>query len=147
MTQNEQPTPSATTGEPDVVIKVLEGRWKLPILFQLSRHRTMRFTDLARSIPNISKRMLAQQLKQMQIDGLVCRLTFDGTAIRIEYQLTDWGKALRPSLASLTKWRKAARKSKRGVGRSLVHSGATAVHRGARVGPEGAKRRATPTKL
>ncbi|MDK1374748.1 helix-turn-helix domain-containing protein [Sinorhizobium sp. 6-70] len=86
------------------MIKVLEGRWKLPILLQLSRSGAMRFSDLARSIPNISKRMLTQQLKQMQADGLVRRLILDGTATRVEYQLTDWGRALRPSLASLVEW-------------------------------------------
>lgn len=104
MNQKERHAPDAKNDSPDVVIKVLEGRWKLPILIQLSSRGSVRFTDLARSIPNISKRMLTQQLKQMQIDGLVRRLTSDGTATRVEYQLTDWGNALRPSLVSLVEW-------------------------------------------
>lgn len=104
MNQNKRVGPDASAGNPEHAIKVLEGRWKLPILLQLSRSGTMRFSDLARSIPNISKRMLTQQLKQLQIDGLVRRLTSDGTAPRVEYQLTEWGRALRPSLVSLVSW-------------------------------------------
>ena len=99
---------STKVGTPDHMIKVLEGRWKLPILLQLSRGGTMRFSDLARSIPNISKRMLTQQLKQMQSDGLVRRLTSDHAGRRVEYQLTDWGRALKPSLFSLVEWAQRA---------------------------------------
>ncbi|WP_246663196.1 helix-turn-helix domain-containing protein [Rhizobium sp. WL3] len=100
--------PDAPTGDPVDMIKVLEGRWKLPILLRLSRGGPMRFSDLARSIPDISKRMLSQQLKQMQIDGLVRRITADATLTRVEYQLTDWGKGLKPSLASLVEWAQKA---------------------------------------
>lgn len=90
------------------LIKILEGRWKLRILLQLSRFGAMRFSELARSIPRISKRMLTQQLKQMQVDGLVHRLTSDGTVTPTKYQLTDWGRGVAPSLVSLVEWAKKA---------------------------------------
>lgn len=119
MNQKTRLLPDAMSGGPDQMIKVLEGRWKLPILLQLSRCGAMRFSDLARSIPNISKRMLTQQLKQMQVDGLVRRLTSEGTATRVEYQLTDWGRALRPSLLSLMEWaQKGPRQGKQSTGTS-----------------------------
>ncbi len=82
------------------LIKILEGRWKLRILLQLSRSGAMRFSELARSIPRISKRMLTQQLKQMQVDGLVHRLTSDGTVTPSKYQLRIGAKAWHPVLSA-----------------------------------------------
>lgn len=108
MKRNVARTPHATAAAPEHLIQVLEGRWKFPILLRLSQAGGMRFSDLARSIPNISKRMLTQQLKQMQTDGLVSRLFSEGPPARVEYRLTDWGRALRPSLASLVEWSQMA---------------------------------------
>lgn len=90
--------------EAHLVLKVLEGRWKLPILLQLSISGPMRFSELARSIPNVSKRMLTQQLKQLQADGLISRHSLEGPAIRVQYRLTGWGRALKPCLFSLLHW-------------------------------------------
>ena len=57
-------------------LKVLEGRWKLILLFRLFGGKVLRFSDLERAIPAISQKMLIQQLRQMEADGVVHRTVF-----------------------------------------------------------------------
>lgn len=104
MNPSVRPAPETSPTEAHLVLRILEGRWKLPILLQLSISGPMRFSELSRSIPNVSKRMLTQQLKQLQVDGLISRHSLEGPAIRVRYELTDWGRTLRPCLISLRHW-------------------------------------------
>lgn len=84
--------------------KMLEGRWKLVILFHLFGGRLMRFSDLERAIPAISQKMLIQQLRQMEADGIVRRIVHHQVPPKVEYGLTDWGQALCPALDALLQW-------------------------------------------
>ena len=88
----------------DAILKLLEGRWKLTILFQLFGGQVLRFSDLERAIPGISQKMLIQQLRQMERDGIVRRTVHAQVPPRVEYALTDWGQALCPALDALLKW-------------------------------------------
>lgn len=85
-------------------LKLLEGRWKLNILFQLFGGRIMRFSDLERSIPLVSQKMLIQQLRHMEKDGIVRRIVHHQVPPKVEYALTDWGQALCPTLDALLTW-------------------------------------------
>jgi len=85
-------------------LKLLEGRWKLVILFHLFGGRVMRFSDLERAIPLISQKMLIQQLRQMEQDGIVHRIVHHQVPPKVEYRLTDWGQALCPALDALLTW-------------------------------------------
>ncbi|CUX48388.1 winged helix-turn-helix transcriptional regulator [Agrobacterium genomosp. 13] len=85
-------------------LKLLEGRWKLVILFHLFGGRIMRFSDLERAIPAISQKMLIQQLRQMEQDGIVVRIVHHQVPPKVEYALTDWGQALCPALDALLTW-------------------------------------------
>ena len=85
-------------------LKVLEGRWKLFILFQLFDGQVMRFSELERAIPDITQKMLTQQLRQLETDGLVQRKAYPVVPPHVEYSLTKWGQALCPTLDSLLKW-------------------------------------------
>ncbi|WP_341487918.1 helix-turn-helix domain-containing protein [Pararhizobium sp. A13] len=85
-------------------LKLLEGRWKLVILFHLFGGRIMRFSDLERAIPLISQKMLIQQLRQMEKDGIVLRIVHHQVPPKVEYRLTDWGQALCPALDALLTW-------------------------------------------
>ena len=85
-------------------LKLLEGRWKLIILFHLFGGRIMRFSDLERSIPLVSQKMLIQQLRQMERDGIVRRIVHHQVPPKVEYGLTDWGQALCPALDALLSW-------------------------------------------
>jgi len=83
---------------------MLEGRWKLVILFHLFGGNVLRFSDLERAIPAISQKMLIQQLRQMEKDGLVTRTVHPQVPPKVEYELTDWGQSLCPALDALLQW-------------------------------------------
>lgn len=83
---------------------MLEGRWKLVILFHLFGGHVLRFSDLERAIPAISQKMLIQQLRQMEQDGLVARTVYPQVPPKVEYQLTEWGQSLCPALDALLQW-------------------------------------------
>lgn len=85
-------------------LKLIEGRWKLVILFHLFGGRTLRFSDLERAIPAISQKMLVQQLRQMEKDGIVHRIVHHQVPPKVEYRLTEWGQALCPALDALLTW-------------------------------------------
>ncbi|SON54579.1 putative HTH-type transcriptional regulator YtcD [Hartmannibacter diazotrophicus] len=85
-------------------LKLLEGRWKLVILFHLFGGQVQRFSDLERSIPAVSQKMLIQQLRQMERDGIVHRTVYPQVPPKVEYSLTDWGQALCPALDALLTW-------------------------------------------
>jgi DNA-binding HxlR family transcriptional regulator len=82
----------------------IEGRWKLLILFHLFGGKVLRFSDLERAIPAISQKMLVQQLRQLEADGIVRRIVHTQVPPKVEYHLTTWGQSLCPALDSLLKW-------------------------------------------
>lgn len=86
------------------VFKILEGRWKLLILFHLFGGKRLRFSDLERAIPAISQKMLIQQLRQLEKDGVVNRIVHHQVPPKVEYCLTSWGQALCPALDALLTW-------------------------------------------
>lgn len=88
-------------------LKMLEGRWKLVILFHLFGGRVMRFSELERAIPGVSQKMLIQQLRQMEADSIVYRTVYPEVPPKVEYGLTDWGQALCPALDALLTWAEA----------------------------------------
>lgn len=85
-------------------LKMLEGRWKLVILFHLFGGRILRFSELERAIPGISQKMLIQQLRQLEKDGIVRRIVHHQVPPKVEYCLTDWGQELCPALDALLTW-------------------------------------------
>ncbi len=85
-------------------LEFLEGRWKLTILFQLFGGKVLRFSELERAIPGISQKMLIQQLRRMERDGIVRRIVHHQVPPKVEYGLTDWGQALCPALDALLRW-------------------------------------------
>src|ERR1700719_3753769 len=88
----------------EAVLRILEGRWKLLILFHLFGGKVRRFSELRRAIPAISEKMLIQQLRQMERDGVVRRFVHHQVPPKVESSLTDWGQALWPALDALLKW-------------------------------------------
>jgi DNA-binding HxlR family transcriptional regulator len=97
-------TPVTAAQDVEQAFKVLEGRWKLLILFHLFGGNILRFSDLEKAIPAISQMMLIQQLRQMEKDGIVRRIVHHQVPPKVEYGLTDWGQALCPALDALLKW-------------------------------------------
>src|SRR6476659_5418326 len=97
-------TPAAAAQDVERAFKVVEGRWKLLILFHLFGGKVLRFSELERAVPAISQKMLIQQLRQMEADGMVRRIVHHQVPPKVEYGLTDWGQALCPALDALLKW-------------------------------------------
>ncbi len=100
-------TPASAAAGIEDAIRMLDGRWKLVILFHLFGGRTLRFSDLERAVPAVSQKMLAQQLRQLERDGLVTRTVHPEVPPRVDYRLTAWGQSLCPALDQLLTWREA----------------------------------------
>lgn len=79
-------------------LKMISGRWKLPILFRLYADGMQRSSMLLRDIPDVSQKMLTQHLRELEADRLIRRIDFGETPPRVEYRLTDRGEALMPVL-------------------------------------------------
>lgn len=97
-------TPDTAASEVESILHLLEGRWKLVILFHLFGGKIQRFSDLEKLIPNVSQKMLAQQLRQLESDGIVIRTIYPQAPPKVDYQLTAWGQALCPALDTLLSW-------------------------------------------
>ena len=89
-------TPTSAASGVEDVLKMLEGRWKLIILFHLFDGNVQRYSDFEKLIPGISQKMLAQQLRQLEADGIVARKVYPQVPPKVEYRLTEWGQALCP---------------------------------------------------
>jgi len=84
--------------------RMLEGRWKMVIIFQLFARGRLRFSELERAIPAVSQKMLIQQLRELERDGIVRRTVYPQVPPRVEYDLTAWGQAMCPALDALLEW-------------------------------------------
>ena len=86
-----------------MAITLLGGKWKLPILYHL-RVQTLRFNALKKALPKITQKMLTQQLREMERDGLVQRKIYAEIPPKVEYSVTPITKKLDPILKSLCGW-------------------------------------------
>ena len=113
-------TPIAAAIDVEAIIRLLEGRWKLVILFHLFGGQVQRFSDLEKLITGISQKMLAQQLRQLEDDGIVERTVHQQVPPRVDYRLTEWGQELCPALDALLRW--AECKQERTATSSRLHA-------------------------
>ena len=97
-------SPESAASGVEQVLRLLEGRWKLIILFHLLDGKVQRYSDFEKLIPAISQKMLAQQLRQLESDGIVSRTVYPQVPPKVEYRLTEWGQALCPALDAMLKW-------------------------------------------
>lgn len=109
MTQNNKPISSSINTQMSQSLRILDGRWKLFLLFHLLDKDVMRFSELRRAIPGISPRVLSDHLKQLETDGLILTKSQKEIPSRVEYCLTQWGYDFDPVKDALITW--AAKKS------------------------------------
>lgn len=102
--KHDHHTPATAASGIEDAIQMLEGRWKLVILFHLFGGKKRRFSELERAIPSISQKMLIQQLRQLEQDGIVARIVHAQVPPKVEYHLTEWGQSLCPALDELLTW-------------------------------------------
>ncbi len=84
-------------------VELIGRRWSGAILRAMFAGR-VRFSDLASAVPGLSDRLLSERLKELESEGLIERRVFPETPVRIEYHLTDKGRALEPAVAELAAW-------------------------------------------
>ena len=84
-------------------VELIGGRWTGAVI-QLLLNGRMRFAELRDAIPEISDRMLSERLRELEAEGIVDRIVVPETPVRVEYQLTEKGRALEQALASVGKW-------------------------------------------
>lgn len=84
-------------------LKVLGGKWKILILWHL-KDDVRRFSELKRLIPEITEKMLMQQLRELEKDGIVNRNVYSEVPPKVEYSFTKYGLSLKPVLQVLCNW-------------------------------------------
>lgn len=84
-------------------LRVIGGKWKLSLLWAI-HDCSMRFNEFRRRLPGISQKMLTQQLRELEEEGLVQRRVIPEKPPKVEYSLTEYGKTLRPLFDVLDEW-------------------------------------------
>ncbi len=87
----------------DAAVDVVGGKWKPLVLWALSE-QPRRFGALRRELPGVSEKVLTQQLRELERDGIVRRTVYDQVPPRVEYSLTELGVSLERALAPLGDW-------------------------------------------
>lgn len=87
----------------ELTLNLIGGKWKVLILWHL-RNDTMRFSALKRQLPQITQKMLTQQLRELEEDNLIIRKVFPQVPPKVEYSLTESGKSLIPILETMCQW-------------------------------------------
>ncbi len=91
----------------ELTLELIGGKWKPIILWHLSQHeQALRFSELKRTMPNVTQKMLTQQLRELEEDRLVNRKVYAEVPPKVEYALTDIGKSLIPLLKTMDDWGK-----------------------------------------
>lgn len=96
--------PPCSPSDLEEALSVLEGRWKILVLFHLFSNEIMRFSELQRALPGVSQKMLTQQLRELEKEGVVFRTIHAEVPPRVEYGLTTRGGDLLPVLQALQTW-------------------------------------------
>jgi DNA-binding HxlR family transcriptional regulator len=99
---------AALTCGVQTTLSVIEGHWKLPILFRLL-DGTRRFGELRRYLPAATQRMLTLHLRELERDGLIHREVYREVPPKVEYSLTEMGRSLEPLLRLMSQWGHANR--------------------------------------
>ena len=99
LTKDELPLcPVATT------VQLIGNKWKLLIIRNLRMEDKQRFNQLLKTIPGISQKVLTENLRAMEADGLITRTVYPEVPPRVEYALSDLGNSMRPIMDAMEIW-------------------------------------------
>ncbi|MGU3398298.1 winged helix-turn-helix transcriptional regulator [Brucellaceae bacterium D45D] len=87
----------------EAAISLIDGKWKSVVLFHLL-DGTLRFNELRRQIPGVTQRMLTNQLRELEEDGLINRKIYAQVPPKVEYSLSSLGRSIEPILLALKDW-------------------------------------------
>lgn len=88
----------------EMTLAVIGGRWKPVILFKLMEEGVLRFGELRRHVPGATQKMMTNQLRELERDGVVHREVYPEVPPKVEYSLTDYGRSLAPILIAMRDW-------------------------------------------
>ena len=90
-------------------MELLSGKWKFHILGTLLQAGKLRFMDLLREVDGIGAKMLSKELQDMEMNRLISRTVLNTKPVTVEYEMTDYGKTLAPSIDEIVQWGTAHR--------------------------------------
>lgn len=93
----KSPCPVTTT------LSVIGGKWK-PIILFIIQDRKKRFGEIKKLIPTITQKMLTQQLRELEQDGIINRKVYPVVPPKVEYSMTEYGQSLSPILKVMAEW-------------------------------------------
>lgn len=85
-------------------IELIGRRWTGAIVSVLIHRSTLRFGEIADSVPELSDRLLSERMKELEARGVVVRTVRQGRPVRVEYELTEMGRELAPAVRELERW-------------------------------------------
>ncbi|MBB6452524.1 DNA-binding HxlR family transcriptional regulator [Salirhabdus euzebyi] len=85
-------------------LSILVGKWKPIILLHLLQEGTKRFSELKRSLPGITQKMLTKQLRELEDEDIVERVVYPQVPPKVEYSITEYGRSLEPILEAMHEW-------------------------------------------
>lgn len=91
----------------EYTLSIIGGKWKPLILWQLAMEGVRRYGEIKRGVAGITHKMLSQQLKELEADGLILRVEYRQIPPKVEYSLTEKGTSLIPVLRTMCIWGKA----------------------------------------
>lgn len=87
----------------ELALDVVGGKWKMPILWRLQEHK-WRYGELKRSLGRVTHKILTQQLRELERDGLIARQVYAEVPPKVEYSLTKRGRSVIPIIKRLRDW-------------------------------------------
>jgi DNA-binding HxlR family transcriptional regulator len=88
----------------EITIDLIGGKWKPLIIWHLGKDGTHRFNELKKQLPQVTQKMLTQQLRELEADNLINRKVYPQVPPKVEYSLTDLGQSLMPILSMMCSW-------------------------------------------
>ncbi len=85
-------------------LSILVGKWKPIILLHLLQKGTQRFSELKRSMPGITQKMLTKQLRELEEEDIIERVVYPQVPPKVEYSMTEYGRSLEPILEAMHEW-------------------------------------------
>lgn len=85
-------------------LSLIDGKWKMQILFWLWKSDTLRYSELKRALGKVTHKMLSSQLKELEKDQLIVRKEYPQVPPKVEYSLSEKGKSMMPVLSALCRW-------------------------------------------
>jgi DNA-binding HxlR family transcriptional regulator len=103
-TARDAPAPPACCPYYHDAVELIGRRWTGAIVAVLLEGGSMRFSEIAAAVPELSDRLLSERMKELEARGVVRRHAAPGPPPRVHYELTDMGRSLQPALSELRSW-------------------------------------------